>query len=296
MNENKGRSLTGEYPLLVLPSLAKAIGLNEAIILQQIHYWVTINAEKNINLNEGFFWTYNSVRRWKEQFPFLSEITIKRKIKKLEEMGILISDRFNEMSRDRTKWYRIDYEALEPYLSPLDQNDTMEDIKLILCHWIKMTQPLPKTSVPNISNKEVQGSPPESNIANHTKPISFKDVKRQCNIAEMEGIVIEYFLHQYKKHRGERHPPLRRQTWERILEKLFLAEDIHGQKWDLTPDEMYRVIDRYFETKFAGNCNYQLGHFVSPKQKGYRHYELQSHRKEEQSYEDKWDFERFLDK
>ena len=31
--------LINEHPLQVLPSLATKIGLNEAIVLQQIHYW-----------------------------------------------------------------------------------------------------------------------------------------------------------------------------------------------------------------------------------------------------------------
>jgi len=32
--------LIDEYPLQVLPSLAVIYGLNEAIILQQVHYWI----------------------------------------------------------------------------------------------------------------------------------------------------------------------------------------------------------------------------------------------------------------
>lgn len=32
--------LIDDYPIQVLPKLAKVIGLNEAIILQQLHYWL----------------------------------------------------------------------------------------------------------------------------------------------------------------------------------------------------------------------------------------------------------------
>ena len=38
--------LYNEPPLTVSPSLAAAVGLNEAIVLQQVHYW-TQNSEKN---------------------------------------------------------------------------------------------------------------------------------------------------------------------------------------------------------------------------------------------------------
>ncbi len=57
--------LLDEHPLLVLPSLAKKIGLNEAIILQQINYWL-IDSKKEI---DGRKWTYNSIKAWNEQFP-----------------------------------------------------------------------------------------------------------------------------------------------------------------------------------------------------------------------------------
>lgn len=32
--------LLDDEPLVILPKLAAAIGLNEAIILQQLHYWL----------------------------------------------------------------------------------------------------------------------------------------------------------------------------------------------------------------------------------------------------------------
>ncbi|WP_249366800.1 hypothetical protein [Neobacillus rhizophilus] len=32
--------LINENPVMIIPSLAVKIGLNEAVILQQIHYWV----------------------------------------------------------------------------------------------------------------------------------------------------------------------------------------------------------------------------------------------------------------
>ena len=32
--------LIDDYPILVLPKLANEIGLNEAIVLQQMHYWL----------------------------------------------------------------------------------------------------------------------------------------------------------------------------------------------------------------------------------------------------------------
>ena len=41
--------LIDDYPILVLPKLAEKIGLNEAIILQQIHYWLKDSKHKYDN-------------------------------------------------------------------------------------------------------------------------------------------------------------------------------------------------------------------------------------------------------
>ncbi|WP_158587408.1 hypothetical protein [Neobacillus notoginsengisoli] len=55
-----------ERPMMVIPALAKKIGLNEAIVLQQIHYWLT----KELHMIEGRRWVYNTYREWHDQLPF----------------------------------------------------------------------------------------------------------------------------------------------------------------------------------------------------------------------------------
>jgi len=104
--------LLDSAPLVVIPELAVRLGLNEAIIVQQIHYWIQINERANRNASGGYYWTYNTYEQWAEQFPFWSVKTIKRTITRLESAGILITDHFNKSKMDQTKWYRIDYEKL----------------------------------------------------------------------------------------------------------------------------------------------------------------------------------------
>lgn len=73
--------LIDDYPIQVLPKLAVEIGLNEAIILQQMHYWLNTSNHKY----DGKKWIYNSYPEWQKQFPFWSLITIKRAIYSLEK-------------------------------------------------------------------------------------------------------------------------------------------------------------------------------------------------------------------
>ncbi|MBL4653786.1 MAG: type IV secretion system DNA-binding domain-containing protein [Flavobacteriales bacterium] len=100
-----------ESPLLVLPSLASKIGLNEAIALQQIHYWLNPNINKNYK--EGKYWIYNTYEEWQKQFSFWSVRTIRRILESLDSKGLLISKTLNFNNFDKTKWYTIDYSKLE---------------------------------------------------------------------------------------------------------------------------------------------------------------------------------------
>ena len=103
--------LIKESPLQVLPSLVMQVGLNEAILLQQLHFRLLIST----NLRDGHKWVYKTYDEWKnEEFPFWSIDTIKRTIRRLEESGYLISTAsYNRMKMDKTKWYRIDYKKLQ---------------------------------------------------------------------------------------------------------------------------------------------------------------------------------------
>lgn len=101
--------LIQESPLIVLPKLAQAIGLNEAIVLQQVHYWVVKSKD---------LWVYNSYEQWQsDNFPFWSIPTIKRIVYRLEERGILISKQ--GASTDRKKYYTIAYDKLDMLTDPI---------------------------------------------------------------------------------------------------------------------------------------------------------------------------------
>ncbi|KXG77376.1 hypothetical protein [Thermotalea metallivorans] len=118
--------LLDEQPLVLLPQLAIVIGLNEAIILQQINYWVKLKEKARAKdaYKDGKYWVYNTYEEWQKQFPFWSTKTIKRTIRNLEEIGILIStDIYNEKKYDKTKWYRIDYERLAFLEKGSDESD-----------------------------------------------------------------------------------------------------------------------------------------------------------------------------
>lgn len=75
--------LVGERPIILIPSLAVKLGMKEAIVLQHVHYWLSVSR----NEKDGRKWVYNTYEEWKKQLPFWSLSTIKRTIAILEEKG-----------------------------------------------------------------------------------------------------------------------------------------------------------------------------------------------------------------
>jgi len=106
--------LLDEHPLIILPKLACQIGLEEAIILQQVHYWLL----RSKNEFDGRPWVYKTYAEWQNEFPFWSIPTIRRKISGLEKNGVLLVGNYNQYKLDQTKWYSINYNKLDKTLSP----------------------------------------------------------------------------------------------------------------------------------------------------------------------------------
>ncbi len=139
--------LLNEHPLIILPSLAVKVGLNEAIFLQQLHYWLL----KSNHVIDGEKWVYNSIPMWQEQFPFWSKETTRRIIRNLEDRDVLISGCFNSLKIDKTKWYRINYAKLS-ILEPsgeITRSSGQFDLTIgSNCgdHRVNLTSPLPETT------------------------------------------------------------------------------------------------------------------------------------------------------
>ncbi len=67
----KCRLLFNEEPITINRLAANVLGLNEAIVVQQIHYWLNINEKAKINIHDDKVWTYNTYDVWqKENFTF----------------------------------------------------------------------------------------------------------------------------------------------------------------------------------------------------------------------------------
>ena len=86
---------------------AEVVGVNAAIILHNLAYWCNHNRYNGRHLHNGVYWTYNSNKAFREQFPYLGRDAIETAIKKLEEGGYVIIGNFSDDKRDRTRWFSV---------------------------------------------------------------------------------------------------------------------------------------------------------------------------------------------
>lgn len=182
-----GKILFDEQPIVIDRTLAKKIGLNEAIILQQIHYWISNNKKANRNFINGMYWTYNSMKEWHEsEFSFWSFDTVKRTFAKLVKNGLLLKDNFNKDKRDRTAWYTINYVKLNEIMktetieksTPIcksakctnakDDNTINAKVQNAPMGECKMHQPLPEITTKTSTEISICSSS-NSNLQSHKK-------------------------------------------------------------------------------------------------------------------------------
>lgn len=86
--------------------VAMEVGVNSALFLGSIAYWIEKNKNEGRHLHNGRYWTYNTVESLTKQFPFWSYDQIRGIINKLRDEYLMI-DNFNKSAYDRTRWYSL---------------------------------------------------------------------------------------------------------------------------------------------------------------------------------------------
>jgi hypothetical protein len=196
------RLLVAEPPLLVLPSLAVAVGLNEAIFLQQLHYWLRQSGKER----EGRRWVYNTYEEWAEQLPFWSVRTIRRIVGELEERGLVVSTTaYNAQKIDRTKWYTIDYAAVARLTKPADHVAKMatwngQEARM---HVANLAHSVPETTQETTEQRKVEFSKARPVLTDYVTDVGreFADqaplqasVGRALNLYQQSGLELSAFI------------------------------------------------------------------------------------------------------
>jgi len=87
--------------------VAKKLGVNCAIMLQNLEFWTKHNEANDLNFFDGRYWTYNSVKAFAAIFPFWTTKQVRTILEKLEKNGYIVSGCYNKAYYDKTKWYSV---------------------------------------------------------------------------------------------------------------------------------------------------------------------------------------------
>ena len=154
--------------LQLLETLGKG-KVNEALILQQIDYWTTINKKKNEYRIDNEYWLFSSVNQMYERdFKFCFGIdTLKRALVKLEKDDYIITQKHKN-----GKLYRVNYKKIdEIYNLKPDKNINIKEIK--------------KDKTENqIQNSELVQNAPTSKVKNETE-VSAKCTNRKGKMHQL---------------------------------------------------------------------------------------------------------------
>jgi hypothetical protein len=287
--------------LIVNTDLALVLGdLNEAIVLNQLNYWLEINKKADKNFIDDRYWVYNSYSDWKaKDFPYWSEKTIQRTFTRLENKGVVVSANYNKLGIDKTKWYTIDTEKLQELVDKFNsdedkmtnQQDNMTDRQdKMTCREGQNDRPLPEITTENIDrdyiteNKYALSESKDSSRGDiyafsaekggsksdviKNLAVEFADCEpSDWRIEELKHI-IDYFLEQYSKTQNMSHIRITEQALTKIVINYF--EPVGNYMSDNSAygfDDYYKeLIDYYLQTKYKINgkeVTKSLQHFMS---------------------------------
>lgn len=93
--------------------LASSYGIEEAIIIHNLYFWIKKNVANGNNFHDGRYWTYNSSKAFSILFPYMTESKIYRVLKSLEEKELIVKGNYNDTKYDRTTWYSLSDKAIK---------------------------------------------------------------------------------------------------------------------------------------------------------------------------------------
>lgn len=89
------------------PEIAKHVGVNAAIIFENVCYWIEKNRLNEKHFYDGDWWTYNSRPAFAKMFTWMTERQIRHSLDKLRDEGYLKVGKYNKHAYDQTLWYAL---------------------------------------------------------------------------------------------------------------------------------------------------------------------------------------------
>ena len=205
--------------------VASRFGVDGAIIIENLFFWIQKNKANEKHFYDGSFWTYNSMRAFAELFPYWTHRQIERILKNLIKQGAISTGNYNKIPYDRTKWYTLNDSVLTIYT-----NGGME--KLEECNGkTKNVKPIPDSKPDNKTYNKLYTS--ENKFPDGDSPKNNTNKKEKTNDSEFET-----FWDLYNK-KVDKEKCIRKWRKLKVTEKISVFENLNSYL-KATPDIKYR--------------------------------------------------------
>lgn len=213
--------------------IAQEYGVNAAVILQHIAFWIKTNEANERNYHDGYYWTYNSLKAFQRLFPYMSERQINTALKKLIAEGVIITGNYNEIRYDRTLWY-----ALSEKGKSILHFDKMDYIKMSNGN-IKNVTPIPNNK-PNINTDNITDN--KKNKGNKTEIDALLE-----NYTQNDEIITA--MQEFLKMRKAMKKPATTRAVQLLLKTLDKLGDTDSEKLNIINQSIERGWQGFFEIK-----------------------------------------------
>ncbi len=118
--------------------VAKEYGIEEAIFLRNMQWWITKNRANNSNrkavivdgVKQYRTWTFNTAEALSKLFPYLSVSQLYRIVSGLKKKNVIFVEKFNTNPYDKTNWYAfVDEEKFLINRYSPDEEETQEEVQ-----------------------------------------------------------------------------------------------------------------------------------------------------------------------
>lgn len=222
--------------------VARIVGVNAAILLENIAYWCEHNQANEENYHDGHYWTFNSMKAFEELFPYIKPNAIRTALGKLKDAGLIIVGNYNKSAYDRTSWYAL-----------TDKANAILGIHTSICE--KPQMELGESTNQNEENNEpipditsVVTSPVTSDVSKPKRkrfvPPSLDDVKAYCNerhnSVDAQKFLDYYSMTGWKTKGGAVIKDWKAcvRTWERNTRNETPKYQTQAQVWGKTPEQI----------------------------------------------------------
>lgn len=192
-------SLRGENKMYFEDDEAVKYGLDEAIMIANLRFWIKKNKSSRKHFHDGHYWTYNSSEAFTELFPFWNAQKIKRILLSLKEQNVIITGNYNKSPFDRTNWYAFTDETMLKEVKSNVQNCKISKYKNEL------------SDCTNLNNGECKNVPPipyintdiNTDVYTDNEKSEKKEHKQTNPIKKLDPFInnplITYFEEEHKK-------------------------------------------------------------------------------------------------